>query len=408
LSLDLRATRARAGAVRRLALAGLISLAGTDASGVAFSFALFAQTHSTIWLAAGMLVSFGLGSVLAPLGGAVADRAPRKALMVGADLVSATSFATLLLWHTPWALLSVSVVSTAAGLVFGPAANAAIPNLAGEDQLARANALIATGGNVGKAVGRLGAGALVGLCGFAVVFALNAVSFLVSAALILSIHGQFEAEGRRDRRPRETSAWRVWALPLQHPILRPLVLCSCVATFATSFSMTAETVLVFHFHAGALGLGALASCWALGMVAGSWYSGRALHADNEASGLFYGRVVMGCALGCVGLMPIFWPTLLCYVAGGAAGGFLLVAAQSLMQRHTDDDTRGRVSAAADALRTAAFGIGVLCAAFGVSAVGPRSTYVLVGIGVVASSAAAFRVVRQTGGLRPIRPAAQAS
>lgn len=102
--------------------------------------------------------------------------------MVGADLVSAASFATLLLWHTPWAMLSVSAVATAAGLVFAPAANAAIPNLAGEDGLARANALIATGGNVGKALGRLGAGALVGLLGLTFVFALNAVSFLASAA----------------------------------------------------------------------------------------------------------------------------------------------------------------------------------------------------------------------------------
>jgi MFS family permease len=148
-----------------------------------------------------------------------------------------------------------------------------------------------------------------------------------------------------------------------------------------------------------MGLGALASAWALGMVAGSWYSGRALNAANEATGLFVGRVVMACALACVGLSPIFWPTLVCYAVGGAAGGFLLVAAQSLLQRHTDDEARGRFSAAADALRTAAFGVGVLAAGFGVGVVGPRATYVLVGIGVMLSSIAAYGVVRQTGGLR---------
>ncbi|MCW3066270.1 MAG: putative rane protein, partial [Solirubrobacterales bacterium] len=339
LTHQLSAARARAGAVRRLALARLISLAGTDASGVAFSFGLYAQTRSTLWLAAGMLVTFGLGSVLAPLGGALADRLPRKRLMVGAELVSAASMASLALWHTPPAMLGVSLVSTAAGLVFGPAANAAIPSVAGEDGLARANAHIATGGNVGKTAGRLGGGLLVGLLGFPVVLALDAVSFLVSAALILTVLGDFEAEREPDGPRPRVPAWRSWTLPLEHPILRPLVICSCVATFATSFSMTAETVLVFHFHAGGIGLGALASCWALGMIAGSWFSGRALDAHNEASGLFLGRVVMGVALGCVGLAPVFWPALICYAAGGAAGGFLMVAAQSLMHRHTDDASR---------------------------------------------------------------------
>jgi MFS family permease len=390
---------AKDGALRRLALGRLISLAGTDASGVAFSYGLYAQTHSTLWLAAGMLIAFGMGSVLGPIGGAIADRLPRKQLMIGAELVSASCFAMLLVWHVPAAMLAVSTVATAAGLVFAPAANAAIPILAGEERLAKANSIVATGGNVGKTIGRLGGGALVGVLGFPIVLGLDAITFLVSAALIVSAHGDYDGARPAGADPPRLASWRNWTLPLEHPILRPLVLCACVATFATSFSMTAETVLVFDFHAGALGLGAMTSCWALGMIAGSWFSGRALHADNEASGLFLGRVAMGIAL--VGLAPVFWPVLVCYAAGGAAGGFLMVAAQSLVQRHTEDAWRGRVSAAADALRTAAFGVGVLAAGFGVGVLGPRQTYVLVGLGVLGSAAVALRLVRRTGGLQPL-------
>jgi MFS family permease len=390
-------SRERWGDVRRLALARLISLVGTDASAVAFSFALYAQTRSTVWLAAGMLITLGLGSVLGPLGGVVADRRSRKRLMVQAELVSAACMATMVFWHVPAAMLAISVISTMAGLVFAPASMAAIPTVAGEQDLTRANSLIATGGNVGKSIGRLAAGALIGVLGIEFAFALDAVSFLFSAALIVSVAGRFEARGDaplpRERRP----GWSVWLLPLRHPLIRLLVICSCVATFATSFSMTAETVLVFHFHAGAMGLGALASCWAVGMIVGSWASGRVLHADNEAGGLFIGRVIMGCALGCVGLAPVFWPTLVCYLVGGAAGGFLLVASQSLMQRHTPDHMRGRISAAADALRTAALGLGVVGAAFGVGALGPRGTYLLVGLGVLASSSAALALLKRTSG-----------
>jgi MFS family permease len=388
-------------AVRRVAIARLISLAGTDASGVAFSFGLYAQTRSTLWLAAGMLITFGLGSVLGPVGGMLADRYDRKRLMIGAELAGAACFAVLPVWHTPPAMLGVAVLATFAGLVFGPAANAAIPNLAGEQDLAWANSQVALGGTLGKTVGRCGAGALVALLGFQAVFALDAVSFLCSAACIVSARGSFQsaraaAPGARRR--------KVWTLALRNPMLRPLVVCSMVATFVTSFSMTAETVLVFRYDAGPLGLGLLAAAWALGMVAGSWYSGRALHADNEPTGLFAGRLVMGAGLGAVGAMPVFWPVLACYAVGGAAGGFLLVATQSMMQRFTDDALRGRVLAAADSLRNAAFGVGVVCAGFGVGLLGPQLTYVTVGIGVVLSSLPALTLVRATGGLRSLRPA----
>ena len=64
-------------AVRRLAFARLISLAGTDASAIAVSFGLYAQTGSVRWLSAALLVMFGLGSLAAPLGGALADRCDR-------------------------------------------------------------------------------------------------------------------------------------------------------------------------------------------------------------------------------------------------------------------------------------------------------------------------------------------
>jgi predicted MFS family arabinose efflux permease len=368
---------------------------------VAFSFGLYEQTHSPRWVAAGMLISFGLGGVLGPLGGMLADRFDRRLLMVGAEFAGACCFAFLLVWHTPAVMLVVAALATFAGLVFAPAANAAIPHLAGDEQLASANSLVAIGATLGKTAGRCGGGAVVGLLGCQAVFALDAVTFACSAALIGTVRGEFQPARSREAGGQEQTSW---TLPLRHPLLRSLVLCSCMATFVTSFSMTAETVLAFHFGAGAVGLGLLAACWALGMLVGSWYSGRALHAANEPTGLFAGRLVMAAALGSVGLMPVFWPALVCYAVGGCAGGFLLVAAQSMMQRLSEDAVRGRVMAAADTLRTVAFAVGATCAGFAVGPLGPRLTYELAGLGVLLSSLPAFMLVHATGGLRALRAA----
>src|SRR4051812_16764086 len=140
-------------AVRRLALARLISLAGTDASAVAVSFGLYAQTGSVGWLSASLLIMFGLGAVAAPLGGSLADRFARLALMLGADAVAVVVFATMALVHAPVAMLALCAVATLAGNVHGPASAAAIPAVAGPDDLSWANGLLATGGNVGKTIG---------------------------------------------------------------------------------------------------------------------------------------------------------------------------------------------------------------------------------------------------------------
>jgi MFS family permease len=377
-------------AVRRLALARLISLAGTDASAVAISFGLYAQTHSVTWLSASMLIMFGLGSVAAPLGGVLADRFDRLALMLGADAAAVAVFATMAVVHAPAAMLALCALATLAGNVQGPAAAAAIPSVAGAEHLAWANGLLATGGNVGKTAGRLGGGLLVAAVGLGPVFALDALTFAASACLVWSVRGAVAAPLRAAAvaaraLPQQAGGRAGWAALLADPTLRLVIASSCLATLMTSFTMTAEAPLAAAFGAGAAGLGALAASWSLGMVGGSWLAGRLLRADTEALGLFGGRLLMGAGIASVAATPVFWPALGSYVVGGVAGGFLLVASTSMIQRRASDATRGRALAAAEGAKTAAFGIGVLLAGTVVTHLGPQATYALVGVGVLVSS-----------------------
>ncbi|HEV7753090.1 MAG TPA: MFS transporter [Baekduia sp.] len=380
-------------AVRRLSLARLISLAGTDASAVAVSFGLYTQTGSVRWLTASLLVMFGLGSLSAPLGGALADRYDRLRLMLGADLAAVGIFATMAFVHTPGALLGLCVLATLAGSIHGPAAAAAIPAVAGEEHLSWANSLLATGGNIGKTAGRLGGGLLVAALGTGPVFALDAATFALSAALIWSVRETVAAPLRAAASRRAPSGGRAgWATLLSDPTLRLVIGSSALATLMTSFTMTAEAPLATAFGAGAIGLGALAASWSLGMVGGSWAAGRLLNADNEPAGLLAGRLLMGAGIGAVALTPVFWPALACYVVGGAAGGFLLVASTSMIQRAASEETRGRALASAEGAKTAAFGVGVVTAGLVVGQIGPHLTYAMVGLGVLVSAVPLARLV----------------
>ena len=388
-------------AVRRLALARLMSLAGTDASAIAVSYTLYSLTGSPIWLSVGALLTFGLAALLSPLGGRIADRFDRRRVMTVAELTGAGCFAFLFLVHDPLALLSISVVATTAGVAFGPASAASVPTLVEPGHLAWANGRLATAGTLGATVGRLGAGLVIAVAGARSVFVIDAVTFLASAALIRSVAADFGGGSPAPAAERTPAPWRFLA---GHPLLAPVIISWCIATFMTSFSMTAETVLVFDLEGGAIGLGLLAGAWGVGMVGGSWLSGRLLHEGNEPTALLGGRLLMGGGIAAVGLCQVFWPTVALYVVGGVAGGFLLVAAQSILQRHSPAPIRARLIGIAEALRSSSFAVGALSAGFIIEAIGAQRTYLLVGLGVILSALPALVLVRRTGGLQPLRPA----
>jgi MFS family permease len=386
-------------AVRRLALGRLISIAGTDASAIALGWALYEQTGSAMWLSFALVLTIGGGAVVAPLGGWVGDRVDRRRLMIAAESVSALLFLVLAFAHTPAALLAVSVLATAAGAAFGPASGAAVAHLAGERDLPWAMSLLSTGGNVGRLAGRLAAGAVVAAVGAEVVFALDALTFAVSAALTASVRLSFGGASAAMREAAQGFGFRELAA---HPVLRLLALSACVSTLVTSFSMTAEVPLAVELGAGALGLGVLTAGWGAGMVLGSWHAARALHEGNEATGVLVGRGLMAAGIGLTGLAPFLPVAALCYVLGGLGGGFMGVAAQSLILRRTPEHLRARMLAAVDACRNLAFGAGALAAGVVGTFAGPRLVYGLVGVGVLIGCVPIAALVRRLGGPRSLR------
>ncbi len=60
----------RRSAVRRLAMGRLISATGTFAAGTALTFTIFEATRSTAWIAAAMLLTWGIVGFFGPIAGA--------------------------------------------------------------------------------------------------------------------------------------------------------------------------------------------------------------------------------------------------------------------------------------------------------------------------------------------------
>ncbi|MGH2842078.1 MAG: MFS transporter [Solirubrobacteraceae bacterium] len=176
----------------RLLFSGLIiSATGSWAYNVGLLAFVFARTHSLAWVGAAGFVRFVPALLLSAYGGVVAERLERVRLMVRLDLLCAlwqTGLVVVVATRGPVAAALVfSALSAGTGVAYSPAVGATIPDLVGEADLVAANALNSTIDNLTIILGPA-VGAVLLLAGSpTVVFIANAVSFLISAALVSRI-----------------------------------------------------------------------------------------------------------------------------------------------------------------------------------------------------------------------------
>ncbi|TML32568.1 MAG: MFS transporter [Actinobacteria bacterium] len=146
----------------------------------------------------------GLGLVLASytvgrasfvaLGGVWADRLPRRAVMIGADLVrfsTQAATAALLFGHVlhVWELAVLQGIAGAGGGFFVPASTAFVPQAVTRARLQQANALLSLSQSATNIFGPAVSGAIVAAAGPAWVFAIDAGSFLFSTAFLTALRG---------------------------------------------------------------------------------------------------------------------------------------------------------------------------------------------------------------------------
>jgi predicted MFS family arabinose efflux permease len=169
-----------------------VSVLGDRMVAVALAFAVLDIGGSTsdvgLVLAAGVFPL--VGSVL--VGGVVADRAPRRAVMVVADLVRVASQATMAALviagaSEVWMLALLAGVTGAATGFFSPASTGLLPEVVPAAQLQPANALRSSAVSTGQILGPLAAGVLVAAAGAGWAIAADAVTFAVSAACLVML-----------------------------------------------------------------------------------------------------------------------------------------------------------------------------------------------------------------------------
>jgi MFS family permease len=173
---------------RRFFAARTVSQWGDTFNAVAIVILVYRLTGS------GLRVGGAVASEVLPVlvfgfvAGALVDRLPRKRVMVAADLERAVIAGLLAVFHSQlWMVYAAAFGLSSFSVFFNPAASSLVPTLVDEGDLVGANSAVWSAAVVSQIALAPAAGGLVGVTGAGPAFAINAGSFLVSAALLVGL-----------------------------------------------------------------------------------------------------------------------------------------------------------------------------------------------------------------------------
>jgi len=263
---------------RLLWMGRVCSLAGDTLIPVALSFAVL-SVDSAAWALGAVLAAFFVSRVsLTLVGGVVADRLPRREVMLACDGLRACVeifTATMLFTHqmTFPAFVVTGAIFGAASAFFGPASDGLVPQTVGGANLKRANALLRMSQNALNVFGPVVSGALIVAFGTGTVFAIDGVTFLFSAWFLMRLRIAPHERARPARFLvdlgqgfREVSS-RGW-------VRAPLV-CFAVSNFCfAAFLVLGPVVFRDHFASARLDWGVVMAGGAIGAIVGAFVATR--------------------------------------------------------------------------------------------------------------------------------------
>ncbi|MCL6452101.1 MAG: MFS transporter [Alicyclobacillus sp.] len=327
----------------------LISKLGDGIYTLALVWMMHVLTNSAILLSLTLAVGVIPRIFFGPVIGVFVDRWPKRTTLIVTDLVRAGllipfSILTFLHHTPPWLVLLLSFVLATAATLFSPAYVVAQKAVVTGDALLQANALRQVSTNISQIAGPSLAGFIIGFCGLGSAYAVDAGTFLVSAASLLFVH--FQEPPRVSGKVTVMRDIRQGArILVDIPLLRALTPVMLVYNF---FACGLENLLIVQFvsnvlHLGVVAVGAMSTCIAVGELV----SGLAMSLLNRF--VKDQRVFVLCML--VASFAFFWIdfTRSIYVMGGLlfVAGFCITIINVLfftnIQLMVPSDALGRVS-----------------------------------------------------------------
>jgi MFS family permease len=382
---------------RKLWAAMCVSLLGDGAFLVAVAWQVYELSNAPTAMSVVGIAMTVPTIVFLLIGGVASDRFDRRLVMVAADLlraVAGAALAVLALTHAieVWQIAVIAAVYGTGAAFFAPAFDALVPDIVPSERLAQANALDQLMRPIvfrmaGPAIG----GVLVASASAGVVFALDAASFIVSAAtlLLVRVAATPAARGPSSMRRDLAEGWRfvrarAWLW----------VTFASAAVAYLCFMGPVEVLLPYvvknDLAGSARDLGMVFAAGGVGSVACAIAMGQRNLPRRSITFIYACWTLATVAVAGYGVASAIWQLMLAAVAFNALETAGTIVWATLKQRHVPRSVLGRVSSL-DWL----ISIGLLPVSFAltgpiVSVLGSRGTLVVAGVvGAVVTGAAYF-------------------
>lgn len=382
---------------RHLYIAQIVALTGTGLATVALGLLAYDIAGASAGTVMGTAMTLKMVAYvgISPLIGAVADRLPRRALLVGADLVRAAAALSLPFVDSVWQIYTLIFVLQAASASFTPTYQATIPDvLPDERDYTRALSLSRLAYDLESLFSPVLAAALLTVISYQGLFAGTVLGFLASASLVVSV-----VLPKAARTEQRVGVWRRTTLGarvfLATPRLRALLAMNLAVAVATATVLVNTIVIVREI----LGRGETDVAVALGFYgAGSMLTAlavpRLLDRVSDRRVMTPAGFVLAAVLAASAVLVSADPTaawvgmLAAWLLLGVGTSMVLTPSARLLRRSADQADRPALFAAQFALSHACFLLTYPLAGWlGAAAGMPATLAVFAGLTLVAAAAA---------------------
>ncbi len=284
-----------------------------------------------------------------PLGGHLADRFPRRNLLIACDLARALLVLGFLVVRDVPGFFALGIALAALDKVYQAAQGAFVPDLVEDEDLLEANGLMRVATSVTTVIGPATGAILVSSCGFQLAFILDSASFVFSAlTTILILHGR--SGTRQPEGPVQAAAPRpdyraALAFLAASPALVFLLAVRFMDSLGSGAYMTGLPLFANGLDAShGASYGWLIGAWALGTLWGSLGLARFVRRFSvPIAGGFAGAVlVMAGGMALTFHAPGLPLALAAIFVGGVGDGLSGLLFQTTLMRAAPQDVRGRV------------------------------------------------------------------
>jgi MFS family permease len=290
--------------------------------------------------------------VLAPLAGVVADRFPKRKVLVATQLMMAIPAGVLGLlavtgWAQAWHVYVLAFLFGTGTAFDAPARQSFVVEMVGTKDLANAVGLNSASFNTARIIGPAAAGGLIAVLGSGV--AATGWAILINAASYFAVIVSLKLMDPRSLRP-STPARRgpgavregVRYVRSRPDLLLLLATVFFVGTFGMNFQMTSALMATEVYHKGAGEYGILGSFMAVGSLAGALLAAR--RARPRLRIVVGGAFVFAVVEVLLGLMPTYWTFAAFVPVVGLFALTMITTANATIQLTVLPEMRGRVAA----------------------------------------------------------------